>query len=47
MAYEEELLDCQGDKTLARITELSCWDSFRGELQEENRHLPALESLDI
>lgn len=45
--YKEELLDCQGDKTLAGVIELSCWDSLPGECQVENRHLSVLEGLDI
>ena len=45
--YKEELLDCQGDKTVARIIELSCLDSLPGEHQVENRHLSVLEGLDI
>lgn len=45
--YKEELLDCQSDKTLAKVIELSCRDSLPGERQVGNRHLSVLEGLDI
>lgn len=45
--YKEELLDCQGAKTLARVIELTCRGSFPREHQVENRSLSVLEGLDI
>lgn len=47
MEYKEEFLDCQGDKTLARVIELTCRGSLLREHQVENRRLSVLEGLDI